>query len=44
MQACSDALSFLFAMPFTFYFLNGLKKKQGNDGLEMSVRNDYDGE
>lgn len=42
MQAVSDGLSFLFALPFTIYFLNGLKKKQAleNKALE-SV---YDGE
>jgi len=44
MQACSDALSFLFALPFTFYFLNGLKKKAQGECGETAARNDYDGE
>ncbi len=40
MQSVSDALSFLFALPFTFHFLNGLKK-----GVTVeNVHADYDGE
>ena len=45
MQAVSDALAFLFALPFTVYFLNGLKKMaQGDFDGEITVRSDYDGE
>jgi putative MATE family efflux protein len=40
MQSVSDVLSFLFALPFTFYFLNGLKNKT----VEESHLNYYDGE
>ena len=40
MQSVSDVLSFLFALPFTFYFLNGLKNKNVGE----SHLNYYDGE
>ncbi len=40
MQSVSDALSFLFALPFTFYFLNGLKNAKPTE----TVRMDCDGE
>ena len=40
MQSVSDGLSFLFALPFTFYFLNGLKKGQPAE----NVRAEVDGE
>ncbi len=41
MQSVSDLLSFLFAIPFTIYFLNGLKKS-GAENLKHEVY--YDGE
>jgi Na+-driven multidrug efflux pump len=40
MQSVSDVLSFLLALPFTFYFLNGLKNKTVGE----SHLNYYDGE
>ena len=40
MQSVSDGLSFLFALPFTIYFLNSLKKGRSAE----NVRADYDGE
>ena len=41
MQSVSDLLSFLFAIPFTVYFLNGLKKK----GAQIPTTEGYhDGE
>lgn len=40
MQSVSDGLSFLFALPFTIYFLNSLKKGHSAE----NVRADYDGE
>ncbi len=42
MQSVSDALSFLFALPFTFYFLNGLKKLPEGENRQTEVY--YDGE
>ena len=41
MQSVSDILSFLFAIPFTVYFLNGLKKK-GAETVKTEAH--YDGE
>ena len=43
MQAVSDVLSFLFALPFTFYFMRSLKKaEQGEKSFETGGY--YDGE
>ena len=42
MQAVSDVLSFLFAIPFTVYFLRGLKRKSA--GEPQSERGYCDGE
>ncbi|MBE7093829.1 MAG: MATE family efflux transporter [Clostridiales bacterium] len=43
MQAVSDVLSFLFALPFTFYFLKGLKRAE-QTGEAKNVGEYYDGE
>lgn len=43
MQSVSDGLSFLFALPFTFHFLNGLKKEPPAGDL-ASKEVYYDGE
>jgi hypothetical protein len=43
MQAVSDVLSFLFALPFTFYFLKGLKRAE-KIGEAKNVGEYYDGE
>ncbi len=43
MQAVSDVLSFLFALPFTYYFLKGLKRAE-EAGEAKNVGEYYDGE